>query len=490
MPEPSPAVAVVEGESPFGSPWWILAILGFGLATFTHADPDLWGHLRFGLDTLESGRLTAIDPYSFTQDRPWHNHEWLSEVVMATAWMWGGVAGLVLLKATLATAAASMVWGATRGATAGARVAVLGWLVFGAVHMISTLRPQLWSFLCIAVLARQLLSPTRASYVVLPAVFAVWANMHGGWFVGLAVLGAWIVGGGVIEPGKRGRTFALALACGAATLATPYGVGTWTFILSTVRFERTISEWRPLWEGASVAEWMAWGGTTAMLAFIALESRARPAARWLAVAVLAVAALRIMRMGSLYVTVTAVFAGPWMTSRWPSGTTNRLLATQSAHWLMVIPALAVLAAALQLSSTAARCIRTGGPWEADSEAVAILASAPPGRLVTTFDWGQYAIWHLGPRTTVSLDGRRETLYSNAHLRLHDEVLAGTAAGLEALDRWRPDYVWLPRTSQDLRGPLLSRGYTVILETERSWIASRGPIGAAQSGPARGGCFPN
>ncbi len=97
--------------------------------------------------------------------------------------------------------------------------------------------------------------------MMLPPAFALWANMHGGWFVGLAVLGAWIVGGGVIEPERRGRTIALGFACAVATLATPYGIGTWTFILTTVRFERAIAEWRPLWEGATVEESAAWVGT-------------------------------------------------------------------------------------------------------------------------------------------------------------------------------------------------------------------------------------
>ena len=491
MREPPSARAPATDQFPFGSPWWILGILGFGLATFTHADPDLWGHIRFGLDALDSGRLTAIDPYSFTQDRPWHNHEWLSEVVMALAWRLGGVAGLIVLKATLVTAACSVVWGATRGASWFVRLIALGWLVFGAVHMISTLRPQLWSFLCMAVLARHLLSPSRMSYVLLPLMFAVWANMHGGWFVGLVVLGAWIAGGGVIEGGNRGRTVALAFACALATLATPYGAGTWTFILTTVRFERTITEWRPLWDGASVAEWLAWGGTTAMVAFVAITSRGRPIARWVVLAVLAVAALRIMRMGSLYVTVAAAFGGAWASDRWHSRPPPQLRGRPSAHWLLVIPALAVLTAALQLGTVAAACISTAGPWQADAQALRFLGSAPPGgRLVTTFDWGQYAIWHLGPGIRVSLDGRRETVYSSAHLDLHNQVIAATPAGLDALDRWQPDYVWLPQASGQLKRPLLERGYTLEMETERSWLMTRRAIPQPFQADLHPGCFPD
>jgi hypothetical protein len=52
----------------------------------TRADVDLWGHVRFGTDILHSGRLASIDPYSFTSDVPWVNHEWLAEVLFAAAW--------------------------------------------------------------------------------------------------------------------------------------------------------------------------------------------------------------------------------------------------------------------------------------------------------------------------------------------------------------------------------------------------------------------
>src|SRR5437867_12489400 len=40
-------------------------------AVMSTADPDLWGHTRFGLDMLETQRIPPVDRYSFTQDVPW-----------------------------------------------------------------------------------------------------------------------------------------------------------------------------------------------------------------------------------------------------------------------------------------------------------------------------------------------------------------------------------------------------------------------------------
>ena len=93
-------------------------LLALSLATYARADADLWGHVRFGLDTLESWRLPAEDPYSFTQDTPWINHEWLSELQMAAAWRIAGTTGLVALKGALTLGTLLLIW---------ARLAASGW---------------------------------------------------------------------------------------------------------------------------------------------------------------------------------------------------------------------------------------------------------------------------------------------------------------------------------------------------------------------------
>ena len=68
------------------------------VVTSTKADPDLWGHLRFGLDMLADGSLHATDPDLFSSDRVWINHEWLAELLMALAYSLAGPTGLALLK--------------------------------------------------------------------------------------------------------------------------------------------------------------------------------------------------------------------------------------------------------------------------------------------------------------------------------------------------------------------------------------------------------
>ena len=78
-----------------------LVVLLFAMSTLTWTDTDLWGHTRFGLDILRDHDLPSVDPYSFTQDKPWVNHEWLSELQMGIAYHVAGPTGLALLKGTL-----------------------------------------------------------------------------------------------------------------------------------------------------------------------------------------------------------------------------------------------------------------------------------------------------------------------------------------------------------------------------------------------------
>src|SRR5262249_8144173 len=44
------------------------------------------------------------------------------------------------------------------------------------------------------------------------------------------------------------------------------------------------------------------------------------------------------------------------------------------------------------------CLTLAGPWMPERESGAfIIDNALQGRLLTFFDWGQYAIWHFAPR---------------------------------------------------------------------------------------------
>ena len=67
----------------------LFLLLVYGLFVFSPliVDPDLWGHVRFGQDLLETGSIVRADPYSYlTAGQPWINHEWLAELAQAAAY--------------------------------------------------------------------------------------------------------------------------------------------------------------------------------------------------------------------------------------------------------------------------------------------------------------------------------------------------------------------------------------------------------------------
>jgi hypothetical protein len=68
-------------------------------------------------------------------------------------------------------------------------------------------------------------------------------------------------------------------------------------------------------------------------------------------------------------------------------------------------------------------------------AVAVLkAAGVQGNMATEFNWGEYVIWHLGPQIRVSIDGRRETIYSDAIYRENLDFMHGRGQWDRLIDR--------------------------------------------------------
>jgi hypothetical protein len=93
------------GSSEREKRYWNIGIIALTLGgallilSRTAADPDLWGHVLFGLDLLRTGSIPEYDPYSYlSTGYPWINHELLSEVAFGLAFKVGATAGLMLLK--------------------------------------------------------------------------------------------------------------------------------------------------------------------------------------------------------------------------------------------------------------------------------------------------------------------------------------------------------------------------------------------------------
>lgn len=470
-----------------------VAILLLAAATVTTADSDLWGHLRFGLDILATRGLSSVDPYSFTQDRPWINHEWLSELAMGVAWTTGGTAGLAILKGGVVALALALVWRTLAGTALGPRMIVFALAVTAAVPITRTLRPQIWTLLFIVVLCRVLVDRRGRRPWWLPGLFAVWANCHGGFVVGLGMLGAWTAGESVTAKRIDIRAWSVAALSVLATLATPYGVELWRFLGETVRMGRNITEWQPIWN-APVADAMPWMVTLASSMWLLGK---RPPGTWprlFVLTLLAYASARVVRIVPLFAVSAAVLLVESARRRWPAVAGRRVFDPSPAEpYAAAAITIATLGAAFWIGSASLTCVSVGKPRAAEARPIDLLRSAGSGKLVTFFDWGEYALWHLGPRLLVSMDGRRETIYSDRRLAEHAAILEGRPEGLQALSDWRADYVWLPATSVATRDWLVANGYRLEFSSTQSFLAVRPDLppldrAAADRLPARP-CFP-
>jgi hypothetical protein len=468
-----------------------LAFLLVAVVAPTPADPDLWGHVVFGRDIVLARALHTADPYSFTSDRPWINHEWLAEVLMYLSWRAGGAAGLVYLKAIVVCGTLACVVAVLRRRHLRAIVHDLLIVVAlaGTFTRYHPVRPQLFSLLLFALLLLAIASAEggdRRRLPWVPLIFAAWANLHGGFLVGLGILASWAA----VQVARKPRTLpamlALLAASIGATLLTPYGIGLWRFLWETVGTSRPeIADWRSaLTAGPLVL--IPWIVVVATAGYALWRSRRAgvPVSAVVIVGVLTLASLRVGRLDAFLALSVVMLLGPLFGE-------PREEALPTRRW-----GLAPRAGALVLAAAAAIGMgRRGSCIEMrdypEPEATAFLQPRA-GRVLTVFGWGQYAIWHLAPQLRVSMDGRRETVYSDALLQAHLRLYRGEPGSTSLVRDLAPDFVWLHANSPGVA--LLGReGWQTVFRGPLSVILARRPGGPAQTvepPPPQPRCFPD
>jgi len=427
-----------------------VALVGVLAIAWTAADGDLWGHVRFGEDILDQHSLTKHDPYSFTSDRPWVNHEWLSELLIGLGYRAGGALGLVVLKTLLALGVFAFVVMALR------RVRwrpvdhdlLIVLAVTAAFARLHFMRPQVFSLLLFAALLYVLIAADRGgvrALVAVPVIMALWGNLHGAWLVGFATLSVWVL----IRMLRLGapridRRWLLGVwAAGVtATLLNPYGTGLWTYLHQTVGLSRPeIRDWQPLFELSPVLIAPALAAAAVAVTAVVKARRHADPAYVLIVFTLALATLRISRFDAFFGVAVVMLLGPYLGRVRARAVEGRQAAAMP--WrrpLGAAVAVSLVAIAGGYSASALDCLKISD--EPEPQSTAFLAHRQ-ARVLTYFNWGQYAIWHLAPGIKVSMDGRRDTVYSDALLDAHIRLYFDKPGATALVKRLRPDLIWLP-----------------------------------------------
>ncbi len=219
-------------------------------------DADSWWHVAAGRLMIVRHAVLTTDPFSYTMaGAPWFAHEWLSEVLMGGVFNLAGWGGVLLLTALAAGATAGLLarhTGRTLGGLPQVTLLVLA-LLLCAPHLLA--RPHVLAWPLLELWAAELISARsedRAPRWRMLPLMTLWANLHGSFMFGLALVAPFALEALLAaKPQGRGGVIltwgGFALAAGAAALLTPHGLETVIFPLKLMAMPSLsgIGEWAP-----------------------------------------------------------------------------------------------------------------------------------------------------------------------------------------------------------------------------------------------------
>ena len=245
---------------PAVSPPWVAAVAMFAMTLFAPAgvlrDGDSFSHLAAGDWIIAHGTVPYADLFSYTfAGAPWVAHEWLSEVLMAASFRvagWSGVLVLTALAAALALFQLARHLG--RWLPAGPSLLLLllaGFcvtpLLLARPHILAL--PVLEAWVAGLFIARS--DGRTPSWRLLP-IMCLWANLHGGFILGLFLVVPLALEAALAERTAWRTVLArwggFLLAATAAAVLTPHGWAGLLFpfqLISMAALEEYSSEWQP-----------------------------------------------------------------------------------------------------------------------------------------------------------------------------------------------------------------------------------------------------
>jgi hypothetical protein len=449
-----------------------LIVGGFAFAVvlaYHHVvDGDLWARLAVGAHVWRTGSLMRHDVFAFTPTLPeWIDHEWGAGVVFFGLLNAFGPVSLMLLKiVTACTAILLCLFAARRNG--------VGWpaLLLLAIPCALTVLPGYvtvvrshaltYVFFALTLLCLEEMRDGRnwPPFVIAPLML-VWANVHGGFVVGLIAIAVYAA---LVRTWPMLVTLLTAVA---VTIINPYGLHYWAYLVPAWLHPRAeITEWGPM---------SIWGSDpyfgfrilfVIAIVVIGAEWKQHTALGLTMLTLTAIAACLHRRHAPFFGLAALVYLGPY-----------------AERWCRHVPLIAVLAVHVVLAAfVAVRFLPQASlepavpPSFYPVGAVATLDQAGiKGNLAVPFRWGSYASWRLAPRIKVSMDGRYEETYPDATFEMNRTFFYKTGADWDRLLRqYRVDFIILERQrTRLLPADLQEHGYEVIRADDASVLLARG-----------------
>jgi hypothetical protein len=408
-----------------------IVVIGLFLCTLRPiVDPDFWWHLRTGQLIVQTRSIPHADPFSFTKaGGAWITHEWLSEVLIYGLFRLGGYGLLIFIFSIIITGAFLLAY---LRCPQEALPSVAGLILLLGAFASAPLwgvRPQMIS-LCITSLFLFLLDRYRRNgkvkfLIPLPLITLIWVNLHAGYFLGLALIGIFIVGclmemllavfhkventAGIPTPKSIMTLCGCLGACILAALANPNGIHIIIYPFQTLTspsMQQFIQEWFSPDFHQVILQPFAWF-ILALIGMGMINKKSITPTYILLTLVFGYAALRSVRNIPLF----AIIAIPVLAEQ--VGSLLRIPSEQRAPTRLVRLTGPILLACLVLVTSLrfVQVVQEQPKAEAKSFPKAavdwMIENKPKGKIFNTYNWGGYLIWRIYPKYRVYIDGRAD-----------------------------------------------------------------------------------
>jgi hypothetical protein len=376
------------------------------------ADNDTWFHLRTGAYIVQNHKLPAPDPFSWTtyMGHPAYpgeeltrdlnlKHEWGAQVILYLLYAAGGFPAMVLFKACSLTFFSGMVGWVVNRRTGRFYLSVAAAFAAGMIARTSAAdRPYLVTYVLMAITLWIL--ERRRPLWLLPPLFILWANAHGGYFMGWVLLGGYCgdalfqrLRGNPPEDEKTLWSASLLAILASGLNPTFFNVIPGLFAYQHSALQRSLKEWHspvlwpPSWYSALLF------GAAAVLLWA--WRRVRPS-DVLLFAVFAAMSLMAQR-NVIFIGLIAPIA----------------IASYLPRWTRPLPRFAEFAVPLILLAIAAQKLAAGdafqlraAQWQYPAAPIQFLkdhnVTAP---VFNIYEWGGYLMWAGYPELKTFVDGR-------------------------------------------------------------------------------------
>jgi hypothetical protein len=394
-------------------------------------DPDTYWHIAVGRWIMAHHAVPHDGIFSATMPHvPWVTQEWLAEIVLASVYDLFGWAGPVMITALCVAVALAILLRLLLRSLEPVHALITAILSYCLTWPHILARPHIFTLPVLVVWVAGLVrarSEDRAPSSLLVFLMILWANLHGGYVVGLGI--AALLGGEAVllapDWSARFRVLRSWTIFGAllvlAVLVTPYGIDGLLLPLRISQMSYSlaqVAEWRsPNFQSVQPLElWI-------MFMFLAtlLQGWRLPLTRLLLLLLLLHLALRHLRFGELLGLAAPLLAAPALAPQLSHGS---VVSLDRGMAKLATPARAggIVLASTVLLAISAVLLRNGGvqPASAITPAAALTAvraAHVEGLVLNDYDFGGYLIFS---GVEPFIDGRY--LYGDAFIKRYYEAL--------------------------------------------------------------------